>query len=264
MTSRLMASRARVVIVEDDAGLLEALSFLLEGKQFDVTSTQSGLKGLQVIAEQRPDLVVLDIDVEDLSGLGVARAMRDFGHSPLIIMSGRDGPWQTEALEHGAVACLPKPFDQGALEDAIEATLAATAEPAPWPGDVRVLAPTDLEKVTHLSPSELDALPFGAIRLDAEGRVVSFNAYEQRQAALQASAVMGRRFSEVAPCTQVREFVRAVEEGRANGQLDTVLRFVFPRHGALSVVSVRLYLDPPSGQLWLLISQRPGAPESWH
>lgn len=260
MTTR----RPRVLLVEDDPGLLEALAFLLEGRRFDVTSTRSGLEGLQVAAEQRPEVVVLDVDVEDLSGLGVARAMRDFGHTPLIVMSGRDAPWREEAFEHGAVVCLPKPFDRDALEAAIEATLAGTAEPAPWPGDVRALAPEDLERVARLSPSDLDALPFGAIRLDAQGRIVSFNAYEQRHAALQASAVVGKLFSEVAPCTQVQSFLRAVEEGRANGQLDRVLRFVFPRHGALSVVSVRLYLDPSSGQLWLLISQRAGAPDSRH
>lgn len=257
-------ARPRVVVVEDDPGLREALTTLLQGLRYDVTSSGSGLLGLQAIARERPDLVVLDIDVDDLSGLGVARAVGDFGAVPLIVMSGREGPWRQEAFEHGAAACLPKPFDFAGLEGAIEATLAVAAPTTAWPGDVRAMSSADLERVAHLAPSDLDALPFGAIRLDDEGRIVSFNAYEQRHAGLQAKNAIGRLFSEVAPCTQVQEFVRAVASGRATGQLDQVLRFVFPRRGAQTVVSVRLYLDPASGQLWLLISQRAGPPVSRH
>src|SRR5690606_10036418 len=106
-------------------------------------------------------------------------------------------------------------------------------------------------------PADLDALPFGAIRVDAGGTITSFNAYEQRLAGLAPETVIGRRFVDVAPCTQVREFVSAVDEGRARGSLDRVLRFVFPRRGVPCLVSVRLFLDAPSRQLWLFVSQLP-------
>lgn len=259
-TTEASAGRSRVLLVEDDAGIAEVLRALLEARGLAVDATPSGLEGLVRAARGGHGLALLDIDVQDLSGLGVARAVGDFSRAPLVVMSGREGAWRREALEAGATACLAKPFDPAGLEAVIEATLAPGQPPAPWPGDVRSLSADDLERLARLGTEGLDALPFGAIRLDRDGRVASFNAYEQRLTGLEPQAVVGLRFSEVAPCTQVQAFVEAVEQGRAAGKLDRVLRFVFPRRGAACVVSVRLYVDPPSGQLWLFIAQRPPAP----
>ncbi|MCO5170251.1 MAG: response regulator [Planctomycetes bacterium] len=256
------ARRPRVLLVEDDAGIAEVLRALLEAEGRDVDATPSGLEGVLRAARERYDLALLDIDVHDLSGLGAARAIGDLARLPLVVMSGREGPWRGEALDAGATACLAKPFDPAGLEAVVDATLAAGAPPTPWPGDVRDLSPDDLTRLAALGPDDLDALPFGAIRLDAAGRVTSYNAYEQRLAGREPAAVLGRRFSEVAPCTEVQAFVRAVEDGRRRGRLDEVLRFVFPRRGVACVVSVRLYLDPPSGQLWLFVAQRPPAPRA--
>lgn len=234
------------------------LGALLGEQGLEVTSTPSGLEGVLLAARERFDLAILDIDVHELSGLGVARAITDFCCLPLIVMSGREGSWRREALGAGASACLVKPFDPRTLGAVVAATLAVDAPAAPWPGDVRSLSSEDLERLASLPPDALDALPFGAIRVDGEGRIASFNAYEQRMAGRPPGSALGKRFSDIAPCTQVREFLGPVEVGRARGDLDRVLRFVFPRRGALCVVSVRLYLDPPSGQLWLFVSQRPG------
>ncbi|MBS2012933.1 MAG: PAS domain-containing protein [Deltaproteobacteria bacterium] len=65
----------------------------------------------------------------------------------------------------------------------------------------------DFGTVSKLSPSELDALPYGLICLDARGRVVHYNDTESRLARLPKERVIGRNFFEdVAPCTRVREF----------------------------------------------------------
>lgn len=248
----------RALVVEDDPGLAEALAALLGRHDLEVERTPSGLAGV-VRAAGPPALAlaVLDIDVHELSGLGVARAIRDFSRVPLIVMSGREGPWCGEALAAGATACLVKPFHGPALDAVVSATLSVEAPRSPWPGDVRALSAEDLARLSKLSPGELDALPFGAIRLDGAGRITSFNSYEERLSGREPSSVIGRPFSQVAPCTQVREFLAPIEEGRAAGALDHVLRFVFPRRGILCVVSVRLFLDRTSGQLWLFVSQRP-------
>ncbi len=253
-----MAPR-RALVVEDDPGIAEVIRLLLADQAVVVEDTRSGLEGV-VRAARAPalDLAIVDIDVLELSGMGVTRAVRDFSCVPLIVMSGREGPWRSDALRTGATACLAKPFDPRTLEAVVTATLlAADGSARPWRGDVRALAPDDLARIARLAPEEVDALPFGAIRVGAAGQVVTFNAYEQRLAGLDPTAVIGRRFSDVAPCTQVREFLKPIEEGRARGALDQVLRFVFPRRGALCVVSVRVFLDSSSGELWLFISQRP-------
>ena len=65
----------------------------------------------------------------------------------------------------------------------------------------------DFGAVSRLSPEELDRLPYGLITLDAQGRVIHYNDTESRLVGLPKERVIGRSFfTEVAPCTRVREF----------------------------------------------------------
>ena len=65
----------------------------------------------------------------------------------------------------------------------------------------------DFGSVVNLTPSELDALPYGLITLDSEGRVLHYNDTESRMVGLPKEQVLGRSFfQEVAPCARVREF----------------------------------------------------------
>jgi photoactive yellow protein len=74
------------------------------------------------------------------------------------------------------------------------------SEPSPSTG-------LDFGTVSKLSDDDLDKLPYGLICLDAQGRVVRYNDTEARLAGLPKERVIGRSFfSEVAPCTRVREF----------------------------------------------------------
>jgi photoactive yellow protein len=71
----------------------------------------------------------------------------------------------------------------------------------------------DFGAVSRLSPEELDTLPYGLICLDAHGRVVHYNDTEARMARLPKGKVVGRNFfTEVAPCTRVREFEGQFQE----------------------------------------------------
>ncbi len=79
-------------------------------------------------------------------------------------------------------------------------------------GAARAAAPMnsaglDFGTVSRLSPNELDQLPYGLICIDAQGRVVHYNDVESRLARLPKERVVGRNFfTDVAPCTRVREF----------------------------------------------------------
>jgi photoactive yellow protein len=65
----------------------------------------------------------------------------------------------------------------------------------------------DFGAVVNLTPAELDALPYGLVTLDAEGRVLHYNDTESRMVGLPKEQVIGRSFfTEVAPCARVREF----------------------------------------------------------
>ena len=128
------------------------------------------------------------------------------------------------------------------------------AEKAPWSGrDPGRLAPDlpantytatsdasqgiDFGAVAKLSPAELDALPYGLITLDAEGRVLHYNDTEARLVGLPRERVLGRNFfRDVAPCTRLRDFEgRFVELARDPGRVrvqtfDFVFRFPRAEH----------------------------------
>ncbi|HEX8699410.1 MAG TPA: PAS domain-containing protein [Myxococcaceae bacterium] len=87
------------------------------------------------------------------------------------------------------------------------------------------------ERLHQLTPDEFDALPFGAVRLDAEGRVTGYNAVEASLARRSQHSTLGRLFfEEIAPCTNVAAFRgrldALVQRGQGTESFD--FRFLFP------------------------------------
>ena len=102
-------------------------------------------------------------------------------------------------------------------------------------------------------PAALDDLPFGVIGLDAGGRVVAYNAFEQRLAGLDPADVLGRDFFvDVAPCTNnfmVRE--RFFEAWEADAALDERLRYTFTYRMKPTRVVLRLLVRGERG--WVVV-----------
>jgi len=87
---------------------------------------------------------------------------------------------------------------------------------------------SDLQMIDSMNEQELDALPHGAIQLDSTGRVLRFNAYEERLAGITKQDAIGKSFfSEVAPCTNMKEFYGRFRDGVAAGQLHCKFRYHF-------------------------------------
>lgn len=246
---------ARLLVVEDDPDTVELLRDLFAGAGHRIDVEGSGLRALVLASERSYDLLLLDIDVKDLSGLVVQRAVRDFSEAATIVMSARSASWTAEALRAGATACLVKPFSAAGLVRLVDALLERGGRRKGWPTDVQSLEEDDLRRLRELSGARLDALPFGVIRLDGAGRIREFNAYEARAAGEDAAVVLGMPFAALAPCTKVKAFMGVLEKAKRGERVDDVLRFVFPRHGALALVSVRLYAETER-EIWLFVSQR--------
>jgi photoactive yellow protein len=117
--------------------------------------------------------------------------------------------------------------------------------------------PSRLEAVLDMPAERFDELPFGAIVIDRDGAIVSYNEYETRLSQLARERVIGRNFfRDVAPCTAVREF---------EGRLRTFLRtdhtvsekfdylFAFP-HGAVAVEITFLRLRK-KGQILIAVER---------
>ena len=121
-----MSNKLRLVVIDDDGGVLRALSMLLEAIGFSVKSFTSPTDAIAYIQGANDvDVVVTDLRMPIVSGEGVVRAIREFSPSlPCIVMSGHATPADVDVLTKcGMNAFLPKPF----TPDLFKKTVAAVA-----------------------------------------------------------------------------------------------------------------------------------------
>ena len=123
---RPMAQSKTILIVDDDDDLREALAEQLEvGGEFATVQANTGLGGVSQAQAQRPDIVLLDVDLPDIDGREVCRRMRLAGvGAPIIMLTGQTSDNDTIAgLESGANDYVSKPFKFAVLMARIRAQL---------------------------------------------------------------------------------------------------------------------------------------------
>ena len=106
-----MAS-GRVLVVDDDRRLRDMVRRALESAGFEVDSAEDGGRALAAISQRAFDVVVLDVLMPGVDGLGVARRLRQRGDAtPILMLTARDGvPDRVAGLDAGADDYLVKPF----------------------------------------------------------------------------------------------------------------------------------------------------------
>jgi len=106
----------RILVVDDDPAMVGAITALvgLEGHQ--VVTAYDGLTAVKRFAEERPDIVLLDLAMPGPDGFTVAGLMRAAGTAPILVVSGESGePAKVRALQIGADDYLTKPFGRAEL-----------------------------------------------------------------------------------------------------------------------------------------------------
>jgi len=113
-TSPPRTGPADILIVEDDAAILEALSKTIQQAGYRVTSASSGEEGLACFRKHNCDLVLTDLGMPGISGWEVARAIKDSGNKvPVILLTGwGDQLDQAKMKQSGIDRVLTKPFDR--------------------------------------------------------------------------------------------------------------------------------------------------------
>jgi photoactive yellow protein len=111
-------------------------------------------------------------------------------------------------------------------------------------------------EVGTLSAMELDALPFGAIQLDPDGNVLTYNRAEEQISGRKREDVVGKNFfRDVAPCTRVRRFYGAFQTGVERRNLNEVFDFTFRFPGAPREVRIRMiYSGNPKPAVWIFVT----------
>ena len=107
-----------------------------------------------------------------------------------------------------------------------------------------------------LSPDEIDNLTFGAIQLDATGKVLSFNAVESSITGLAPKDVIGRNFfNDVAPCCNKPAFRGVFNEGVRTGNLNIIFDYVFDYRMNPTMVTIHLKASKTDDTYWVLVKR---------
>jgi two-component system, OmpR family, KDP operon response regulator KdpE len=168
---------ARLLVIDDDPGILRAVQTNLGRHDFRVETASTGQAGLETYNRVRPDLVLLDLGLPDMDGLDVLRAIRERANTPIVVLSARETEHdKVTALDLGADDYLTKPFGVNELLARVRVALrhaagaSAGTEPIIRFDDLEI----DLERrrVTsagadvHLTPTEWDLVKLFATHPD--------------------------------------------------------------------------------------------------
>jgi two-component system response regulator VicR len=155
----------KVLIIENDRGIVEAISlaFQIRWPEARLISTNLGEEGIELVETEKPDVVILDLGLDDISGFDVLKQVRLFSSVPILILTVRaDETDIVKGLEWGADDYVVKPFRQLELLSRIKALTRRqgpiTAETPLVCGNIRLDPATRQlflnEKEVNLTPTE--------------------------------------------------------------------------------------------------------------
>ena len=122
----------KILVVDDEALLVKGIRFNLQNEGYEVITGSNGLEAVQLVQEQHPDLVVLDVMMPEMDGLTACSKIREFSNIPIIMLTAKtDDMDKLIGFDHGADDYLTKPFNILELKARIRALLRRAKFAAP-------------------------------------------------------------------------------------------------------------------------------------
>ncbi|MGH2401147.1 MAG: response regulator transcription factor [Candidatus Limnocylindria bacterium] len=124
----------KILVVDDAPDVIESvrLGFTLQWREVEVLGAGAGEQGLDMVEQELPDLVLLDVGLPDIDGYEVLRQIRAFSDVPVVMLTARDGTLDlVKGLELGADDYVTKPFNHLELLARVKAVLRRLDMPAP-------------------------------------------------------------------------------------------------------------------------------------
>jgi two-component system OmpR family response regulator len=142
-------STGRILVVDDEASIVDAVATALRYEGFEVDEATTGREALQAVGRAEPDLVVLDWMLPDIEGIEVGRRLRDKGFKTAILfLTAKDAVEnKVDALRAGGDDYVTKPFSLAEVVARVQAILRRTG--GALPGDVLRYADLTLDEARH-------------------------------------------------------------------------------------------------------------------
>ncbi|GGA12000.1 DNA-binding response regulator [Paenibacillus marchantiophytorum] len=175
----MTATGAKILIIDDEPQIRKLLRVTLTAHGFEAAEAATGQEGMLQATMVRPDLIVLDLGLPDLSGMEVLQHIREWSQVPIIILTAQDQEQdKVAALDRGADDYVTKPFGMGEFMARMRVALRHTAktqdEPVLRLGPIVIdLSQRSVElhgEKLKLTPTEYDLLKVLAINA---GRVMT-------------------------------------------------------------------------------------------
>ena len=169
-----MADIDKILVVEDDRNLLDTLKYNLLQEGYEVVTAVDGAEALEIARKEKPDLIILDVMLPEVSGLEVCRILRKEMATPILMLTARvEETDKIVGLEIGADDYMTKPFSLRELIARVRAVLRRTKMAETQPevkGDLLTIGDIKFDIARHqaskgatplqLTPKEFDLLVF--------------------------------------------------------------------------------------------------------
>jgi DNA-binding response OmpR family regulator len=200
-----------ILVVDDEPKIVQLARDYLEHSGFTVLTAGNGAAALDLVAQRRPDLVVLDLGLPQIDGLEVTRRIRRTGNLPIIMVTARDDELdKLLGLELGADDYLTKPFSPRELVARVRAVLRRT-EAAAGGGSPGVDGP-----LVHAGDVAIDR---ARMRVDVAGRPVDLTPTE-----FQLLLELARRPGQIRTRSQLLDAVHGVAFEAYERAIDTHIK----------------------------------------
>lgn len=176
-----MDKKVRILVLDDELGPREALRMVLKS-QYEVINTSTGSEALDVVRREPLDLAFLDIQMREMNGLEVLKAIKSIDANIEVIMMTAYASLETarEAMSHGVSEYLIKPFSKSEIEQAVSKALDRREVNTGQQKEVRTL----LEQMRSVTDASSQGASYQDFIQNATGLL------EQSKPTLQATAVV--------------------------------------------------------------------------
>jgi DNA-binding response OmpR family regulator len=163
-----MPSKANILVVDDEPHVLKLVKANLESSGYRVLTAGDGAQAVEIVEQEMPDLVILDLMLPKMDGYAVCRRIREFSNVPVIMLTARSAQVDlVHGYEVGADDYLTKPFSVTELLMRVQAVLRRSK----WPEEIMT------RQHFEAGPIEID---FAQHRVTLDGEAVKLTPTEYR------------------------------------------------------------------------------------